>query len=300
MPDPRPSPSLRALVAGLVDYAGLFPPASLTLSYAAARYAGYRESRDAWMLGRFVVPVDRLGELAAAAIGLLSPGTPAWRLSALVGDDVRADASRIRAFNDEQRGRFEVDAVEAKAADAERLALVARALGAELEVYIELPYEPDPRSLLEAVRRAGLRAKIRTGGVTSAAFPSAAQVARFVRRCAELGVPFKATAGLHHPLRGEHRLTYDANSPTATMFGFLNLFVAAAIAAEGRATEAELVAVLEERDRGAFGFTAESLRWRGHEIPVAAVAKARESFAVAFGSCSFREPVDDLQELALL
>jgi hypothetical protein len=149
------------------------------------------------------------------------------------------------------------------------------------------------------VQRAGARAKIRTGGVTADAFPTARQIARFIHRCAELGVPFKATAGLHHPVRGEYRLTYRPDSPSAIMFGFLNVFVAGALAAVG-ASEDELVEVLDERRAAAFAFADDGLRWRNRHLTLDELARTRASLATTFGSCSFREPVDDLQELALL
>jgi hypothetical protein len=114
-----------------------------------------------------------------------------------------------------------------------------------------------------------------------------------------VAVPFKATAGLHHPLRGEYRLTYEPDAPSATMFGFLNVFAAAALAAAG-AGDGELIELLEERRRSAFTFAADGLRWGSHVVTLDQLERSRTSFAVAFGSCSFREPVDDLQELVLL
>ena len=299
MAPPSPSPALRALVAGLVDYAGLFPPAWLSMPEAAARYASYLESADAWVLGRFVVPTARLGELAVNAARYVASAPHPWRLSALVGDDVAADARRLRSFNASYVGQLVVDAAEVKGADAEGIERATGALGDALDVYVEVPHEPDPRRLLEVVRRAGARAKIRTGGVTPDVFPSAAQVARFIVRCAELDVPFKATAGLHHALRGEHRLTYQRDAASATMFGFLNVFVAAALASAG-AGETDLVALLEERRSTAFSFGGDGVRWRSQGVSLEQLVRARTSLAVAFGSCSFREPLDDLQELGLL
>ena len=294
-----PSPSLRALVAGLVDYAGLFPPAGLAMPEAMANYAQNLESADAWILGRFIVPAVRLDQLAADAARHVRGTASPWRLSALVDGDALDDARRIRAFNAAHRGRIVVDTAEVKAESPDQIELVTRNLGPELQVYVELPRDPDPRPLLQAVQHAGVRAKIRTGGVTPDAFPSAAELARFLSRCADLRVPFKATAGLHHPLRGEYRVTYQPDAPLATMFGFLNVFVAGALAFRGVA-ETELVPLLEERKRTSFTFGADELRWRGHTIPLEQLTQARASFAIAFGSCSFREPVDDLQELALL
>ena len=82
------APSLTTLLAGLVDYAGLFPPAALDMSDAVREYAGYRRGTHAWMLGRFVLPVGRLGEFEAAAATVL-PTEPsqAWPLAVLAGAD---------------------------------------------------------------------------------------------------------------------------------------------------------------------------------------------------------------------
>lgn len=286
-------------MAGLVDYAGLFPPAGRSMPDAVAEFASHLASAESWMLGRFVVPAERLQQLAADAARHLTPATASWRLSAIVGDDVEDGARRIRAFNAAHGDGFVVDAAEAKAATVERVQEVARALAAELDVYVEVPLASDPRLLLEAVKRGGVRAKIRTGGVTPDAFPPATAVARFLVRCAELGVPFKATAGLHHPLRGHQRLTYEPDAPCATMFGFLGVFVVAALASAG-ADEAEIVALLEERGVTSLTFSDDGVSWGARFVPLDQLTRARSTFALSFGSCSFREPVNDLRELGLL
>lgn len=297
MAAPRPSPSLRALVSRVVDYAGLFPPAALSMAEAVARFAMYLESVDAWLLGRFVVPASRLDELAEAAAHVNTDTHP-WRLSVLI-DDATTDAARLRTFSAAHGSRFVVEAVEGRAARADDIERMVGAFDHALERYVELPHDVDPRALLESVRRAGGRAKIRTGGVTSGAFPSAPDIARFIARCAESGVAFKATAGLHHAVRGDYRLTYAPDAARAPMFGFLNLFGAGALAASGL-TESALVPLLEERGGAAFAFDEDGLRWREHVVPLDRIVSARHTLVVAFGSCSFEEPRDDLRELALL
>jgi hypothetical protein len=290
-----PAPTLRALVAGVVDYAGLFPPAALSMEEAVAGYAEYRTSADAWALGRFVVPAGRLEEIsAAAARHATAPDVP-WRLSVLIGDDAPADMARIRAFNAAHAGRLLADVAELKVSSLGALG----ARDAELTWFVELPIAEDPRDSLRALKRAGARAKVRTGGVTADAFPDSQKLARFIARCAELGVPFKATAGLHHPLRGEQKLTYEQDAPSATMFGFVNVFLAGAFALAGMG-EPHLAQLLDERDVAAIVFGDDCVRWREHSIGLDALRRARASFALSFGSCSFREPIDDLRRLALL
>ncbi len=282
--------ALRSLLAELIDYAGLFPPAALSMREAVANYAAYRESGDAWALARFVVPVDRLDEFAVAADPHLH-GAP-WRLSALAQ---AGHNHAIREFNTRLAGRAVIDVIEARAATADEVHALAP-LAALATVYAEIPVRDDPGPLLSAIAACGLRAKIRTGGVVADAFPTAAQVARFLAACARHRLALKATAGLHHPLRGEYPLTYDAEAPRGTMFGFLNVFLAAALTRDGL-PEAEMVALLEERDPAAFAIRDAQISWRGHTLNAARLTVERASFAISFGSCSFREPLDDLSAL---
>jgi hypothetical protein len=149
---------------------------------------------------------------------------------------------------------------------------------------------------LAHVKEAGCFAKLRTGGVTPDAIPPIESVADFIRTCAELRVPFKATAGLHHPVRAPHLLTYAADAPRAVMHGFLNVFMAAALAWHG---DRDLEPVLAETDPAAFRFD-DCTHWRDRSLTADQVRDARTYFAHAFGSCSFDEPVDGLKELELL
>lgn len=123
--------------------------------------------------------------------------------------------------------------------------------------------------------RGGARVKVRCGPSP----PSVAELASVVRSCRAHGVPFKATAGLHHAVRqdGQH--------------GFVNLLAAAVFGDEEGA--------LAEDDAGAFRIDGELFRWRDRAASVGEVERGRGLF-VAFGSCSFSEPVDDLRTLGLL
>ena len=292
-------PPLRTLLHGAIDYAGLFPPAALDMRGAAARYAEYRVSDDRWALGRFVVPALRLEELARAIVGLgRDAAAPAWPLSVLLGDDPAADAARIAAHA-AASATTRVESLEAKVASASDVRRVRDAFPAAREVYLEVPAGADPRPLVEAIGAAGARAKIRTGGVTAAAVPEVATVVRFLAACVAIGVPFKATAGLHHPLRAEYALTYDAGAPRATMHGYLNVFLAAALLANG-APEQEAARLLDERDPQAFEVADDGIRWRGTLLTTEAIGRLRARGATSFGSCSFREPLDDLAALPSL
>ena len=161
--------------------------------------------------------------------------------------------------------------------------------------YFELPMGEDAAPLADGPGRA----KVRTGGTTPDAFPTSVDLVRWMSRCARARVPFKATAGLHHPLRSVQRCTYQADSPTVLMHGFVNVFLAAALLWQG-GSEAAAVATLEEQSPGAFHFDDESAAWGTHRVTTEQLRTARESFAISFGSCSFEEPIHGLQQLGWL
>jgi hypothetical protein len=190
-----------------------------------------------------------------------------------------------------------VDTVELKTHTPRDVARASELLDRRFDTYMEVPVAEDPVELVAAISRTTAKAKIRTGGVTADAFPSSAQIVRFVRRCVENDVAFKATAGLHHPWRAEYRLTYAADAPQGTMFGFLNVLLAVTVL--GEIGEREATSALEERDPSSVHFGAEGVRWRGRSLPMPALQRARERMA-SFGSCSFREPVSDLRAMSLL
>ena len=136
--------------------------------------------------------------------------------------------------------------------------------------------------------------------MTPGAFPGPAEVAEFINACRLAEVPFKATAGLHHPLRGSAPLTYEVGAATCVMHGFINVFVASAFAFTHRLGTPSIRACLEEADVSAFIFTDEGLSWRRNVIDITQIARVREVFALSFGSCSFEEPVADLKRLGWL
>jgi hypothetical protein len=289
----------RALLAGLVDYAGLFPPAALSMEDAVAEYARWRRSPEAWMLGRFVLPAGRLAELARAADAYLpEPGAGApWRVSALLGADVHGDSALVTAFNAKSAGRAVVDAVELKAASPEEAAAALEALPAGLVPFVEVPLDGELDGHLAVLKTRGAPARPAPVAWCGPSRPQA--VARFVAACAAAGVPWKATAGLHHPLRAEHALTYAEGAPRAVMHGFLNVFAAAAFARAG-ASLADLEGVLGEGDPLALRLGGDGLAWRHLRVSTDDLAETRRAFATSFGSCSFAEPVAELRSLGVL
>jgi hypothetical protein len=298
------------LLRDLIDYAGLFPPASLAMAPSVANYEAYSRSEWNWILGRFIVPIARLVEFEKAFQETLAASRTSthdaaanWRVSVLLGSDPSADIASVREFNGRMasanfRTKAIIEAVELKVASAGEIVHLTGMIPESLATYFEIP----PSNFAEciaAVAGSGRRAKIRTGGETADKFPSPESVVEFIRLCAAANVPFKATAGLHHPLRSIHRFTYQPDSPLGIMHGFLNVFLAAAFLRAG--IEAKLAAeLLEEKSSQAFNFDLDGVGWRDHRLSQREIAAARQIFAISFGSCSFTEPIDDLRSLHLL
>lgn len=300
MTDSNPKKSIRALLSEIVDYAGLFPPTEFSMPQAVANYAAYLESRYRWMLGRFVVPVGRLDEFAGNAKDFFAEGKPAWRVSVLASDDIYETVRRIEDFKHAHAAHIVCDALEVKAATSQQIKEIAAAAPSDLETYFEIPVDENLADLISTLAVAGRRAKIRTGGVTEEAFPPVERIVKFMRVCLAANVPFKATAGLHHPLRTIKPLTYKADAPEAAMNGFLNVFLAAAFLRQGY--QPKLVNhLMKERRADNLFFDDDGVLWRQeHFISSLQMENLRLRAAISFGSCSFVEPVDDLKEIGLL
>ena len=165
-----------ALLSGLVDYAGLFPPTALDMPSAVRNYDAYRRGPHAWMLGRLIVPASRLVECESALADLAQTEPPSpWRISALVGADVEADIQTVLAF-----GAFAsaaarpvvVDAWEARVQSQDDIFRISAQLPGRVRASFEIPVRGDTRAprpaLLDAIFHAGATAKARTGGPRTA------------------------------------------------------------------------------------------------------------------------------------
>ncbi len=286
--------SLHILLHSLIDYAGLFPPAGLKMADAVANYSRYKNGPNAWALGRFIVPAARLEELETHFV----PDREMWHLSALIGQNPAEDLARIAEFNGRHRHSAIVDSLEVKVSDAAAVQHLKSQVPESMLVYFEIPSAGDPSKLVTAIGAAHARAKVRTGGLTPEMFPSEQQVIRFLEACISANVAFKATAGLHHPVRCVKALTYEKDAPSGTMHGFLNVFLAAAFLVDG-VPAAELEKLLVDDDPANFDFNEDAITWRGHRLTQVHLLESR-ALAASFGSCSFEEPIGDLVALNFL
>ena len=319
--------SLDALLAGLIDYAGLFPPAALDMQAAVANYAGYLGGPYARALGRFILPVNRFPEFERA-FASVNPVEP-WGISALIGPSFEADLIAVDQFNKRHSQKAFVDTIEVKAGTSYQISHIRAFVRGTITPYFEIPTS-DPAELLQTIHHIRGRAKIRTGGLTPDAFPSSESVANFIAVCAKHDVAFKATAGLHHPLRCSKPLTYETDAPVGTMHGFINVFLAATAAwasaktVRGDTQYAQRSSTVDSpplvfsfqcdpqyivkqlQTISPFEFYDDHVQFYDDhvhspmQLPTSVIVDCRHNFAISFGSCSFEEPIADLNTLNLL
>jgi hypothetical protein len=290
--------SARALMAGAVDYAGLFPPAQLSLADALAEYRRALAGADAWMLGRFIVPAAQLSVLADAVVRDAHDGT-GWTVSAIVREHMDEDAAAVQAFNQRAADQHvRVDTIECRPSSSpgrgasDGITWLAKTFSPAFTVYVEVGVGATSPDDLRVVERHQLRAKVRTGGLAPDAFPAPASLVAFIESARDMGVPFKATAGLHHAMRGAYPLSDARGAHSATMHGFVNLMLATA-AVGARLPTTTAAGLLTRTDHAALVFDDDSVRWGDVELSTDAIGRMREAQCVSFGSCSFREPADE-------
>jgi hypothetical protein len=145
------------------------------------------------------------------------------------------------------------------------------------EIYVEVVVDEFIDDRLDHLAEFGLSAKVRCGG---ASVPDTSALAYFIRACGRRKLPFKATAGLHHAVGSDGEQ------------GFLNLLAAVVFGDEEDA--------LSESDPGAFALDAAAFSWRGRSASPVELARARRERLHSIGSCSFFEPVEELENLGML
>jgi len=307
------------MMAEIIDYAGLFPPARLPMSEALDRYLRNLSGPDGWLLASFVCPTGRLGELAPL-LGRIDRDHKRLRLAVLGRGGntlegflagIESDLVAMEAFVAAHGDRVIVEQFEVRLPDApgELVRAVAAAAGRlETGAVSVIPFfeasllEGWRERLPEAIeaivessptgRPAGM--KIRCGGLEAQAVPSTVAITAAIAACRRAERPLKATQGLHHPIRH-----FDSLLET-TVHGFLNLFAAAVFAAEIPLTEERLLAVIEEETPEAFVFSEDGISWRDLQVEADGIAAARRRAITSFGSCSFTEARDDLQRMGLM
>lgn len=325
------SNSLKKLITNLIDYAGLFPPASLPLKEAYKNYVRYINESDEWILSKFICPAKQLSSLAelikedkndkSFSISVLGrSGANAEEFVNGTAEDINLIAGFLqdtqnKFYTDIFEVRFPEDIVLENNIDAmyeimnSAASMFKENISFPVKVFFELPLKNDWKASVnnfaaalkkhnnyfgqdEKFLKSGL--KLRTGGVEASAFPSVEQIACVINTCYENQAPLKFTAGLHHPIR------HYNDSVKTKMHGFLNIFGAAVLLYGNDLPEQDLINIISDEDANNFKFDNEFFRWKEFKAPLQVIENARKNFAVSYGSCSFDEPREDLHFLKLM
>lgn len=292
--------SFRNFMTGLIDYAGLFPPASLDIETALRNYTGYLTGNDGWMLGRCIVPAAQLHRV------VLHSG---FRCSVIVSPAVsREELDQLRTFT----GRVEM--VETRLADnagtadqvADQLLHLKTRLGQaslrDVQLFVETGSTAPAAEAIAAFNSRGsggevigkVGYKLRCGGLEKQAFPTPERVAEVIGICRGHDIAMKFTAGMHHPLRN-----YSPEMGTM-QHGFINIFGAAMLGWGCDISVDETAQCLRDETARHFHFTEEGFSWQDKAISASEITRLRQSRAISFGSCAFAEPVDGLRSLGFL
>jgi len=308
--------ALSNLLQGGIDYAGLFPPANLTLDQAVEVFTADRASEYQDWLRHFVLPAKRMHEFDSLRNAL--PNDTQWTLSLLMGggdtlQDWQASVEDALKIFEGDRGdaadpvrALEIALPQAMAADTASFTQAIESINHHIahtsldgsDLFFETT-SPGHRQILAEIlcerqkREVNIGLKLRTGGLTSSHFPSIEQLADCIRLCHSRNIPWKATAGLHHPL------PHDCPQTGATMHGFLNLILAVVFLEGDLLAGENLEDLLSDRDAEHFTFTDTNLDWKGITADLGQIRAGRERF-ISFGSCSFAEPIEDLTGLGFL
>jgi hypothetical protein len=320
--------SLRALLAGAIDYAGMFPPAALPLEQALANYRQHRSGPEAWMVGRFVCSAGELVDLAAihdrkrdGKLAIIFPwANPAKTyVENLANGLMQVSKFPTPSAISTLEFRWESDELSESIFDRLRNLVevttwpVMESKPPPPTMFFELLSPDAPKTdtmkreiVEECVQQLALHNrtaqsfncatgfKLRCGGADPAAVPSSAEVAAVICACRDAGVFWKATAGLHHPVR------HVDPELGVLVHGFINLLTAAVMAGAHHLHVDRVQAILEDDDPWHFRFTNEALTWRDLSATLPQIAGARERSLRSFGSCSIDEPWHDLMVLGLV
>jgi hypothetical protein len=306
--------TVRALFEHILDYAGLFPPAKLPLAEALRHYAEHAVGTRQWLLGRFVCPAARLGELTeqARALGIdASLSVTVLGQGGTTADEFLAQLERDLAAIEQFRQAWwpaVAEVLEVPLPSGDTADVLGRAAGlvrtAQLRTFFEVPVAADwtervrascqALAALPGASDAMLGLKVRCGGLTAEAFPSNEALAAFMVRCRDARLPWKATAGLHHPLR------FWDEQFQVLMHGFLNVFGAGVLSYAHPLTEAQLCEILRDREGTQFWFQNDRFGWRQWGCTLREVKDLRRRWLPSFGSCSIDEPIADLVALGMI
>lgn len=325
---------IKIFLSGIFDYAGLFPPASLPLHKAMEKYIEYRQSKYDWLLSRFVISHSNLEDLYD--LSAREPKLPDPLRLAIVSaasesisnylNQLELIKQNILKIHKSLRIKLKTDVLEIKLPNelkkinsvdeiVQILDKTTELLGNNhllpSTVFFEIPgFDFSKEIALSTIKalkkhnetlsskdyefyqKSGF--KIRCGGIEAFHFPSPEYLAYVISAATSHKVPLKYTAGLHHPYRA-----YNESVKTE-MHGFINVLSASFFSAAKKMNEEEIIMVLLDENPSNFNFANEGVKWKNYRVSLNEIRDLRHVEVTNIGSCSIKEPVEDLKKLKLI
>ena len=314
--------SLDIFMHELLDYAGLFPPAKLTLQESLLNYSSYTKHIQKNWLGKFILPSNKIAECIEIMLDqkifksnnaflkfsiILNSCEKFNDFNKIIDNDLKSIYQLKSTFNK----HINIDSIEffppKEVFQPNNLSLFRNMLSfvndkllnaKEIKFkYIEIPFSENINEYIEFISEFNLRQKeikfcikLRTGGVTPQQIPSAFHIAQAIRLSAEKQIPIKATAGLHVPVPN------DNPEVGSRLHGFFNIFSCLMLCYKKLLTISEMENILVNYSYSDFKFTEEGFTVGNKFLPNAEMTHLRNSFIKSFGTCSFLEPIEHLQE----
>lgn len=300
------SNAVRALFAGLIDYAGLYPPAALGLTEAMMNYRAYGRATDSWILSRFIAGTSHVGKLSGELLESFTADKP-LSISLVTRDPALDLPSVLAALPTTARvTAVEISLVLNKALEVQLTSHsgVFQQLadkGHNLDIFYEVPFtekwDEEFFRLVDILGRSNgahprglVGCKLRCGGLEPHLVPSPERLGRALHACAERSIPVKFTAGLHQPFRHMPQ-PGETGAAGVPMHGYWNVYWAALVANLRSVQEDEVISIVQEMESCSPSVSRDSIEWRGVELSAQEIHQARSSQVLSFGSCSFDEPI---------
>ena len=228
-------------------------------------------------------------EVPVTVIGSPSTDMKSWAAA------LEHDAGAMTAFFSGAGNRAAIEAYEVRIPNHRDVVECIRDLKAfeDIDVYVELPWGQGMDDSLAAIAGSEwLGAKARTGGTQASAFPTAAELGEFIHGAVSLDLPFKLTAGLHHPFPN-----VDADTG-ARAHGFINVIAATGFAITHDMSRGEIEDVLLGGAQDDWIFGDQQLSFCDQVLSITQIEDARDLFE-SFGACSVQDGLADLRSLGL-
>lgn len=296
-------------MSGLIDYAGLFPPADLNLKSSINNYSNYIRGSRNWMMSKFILPSSKISGLNDNLMKHFNSDFP-LNLS-LISSDFYLDKVELTSLMDNFPGIVFCTGVESRIHEInqfeslyEKNRIVCSEFDRPIQTFYEIErnsnWENEVKQIVKQLSdlnknyRLNHGFKLRCGGVEKNHFPSSQECAIAINLCRDYNVAMKFTAGLHHPMR------HFSESVGTRMYGFFNIFIGGMMSYKFQLNIESLLEILEDENANHFQFSDNGVSWKNFDLSQQELQKLRSEAFISYGSCSFEEPCEDLKNLGLL